>query len=190
MSITPSHIIQYLYCPRYIFYEYVQRLSEHEEKYYKVLKGREMHEVKQQVNADYLRKDLGVTKRLNAQYLTNDLLRGEVDEILELNDGTMAPLDYKFAKWEDKIYPGYRTQLHCYAMLIEENFGLPVRRGFLVYTRSKNRVVEVPIEAKYTEQLKRCIDAILEIIKLNRFPAGTSNRGSCRSCTFRSICPQ
>ena len=119
LSITPSHIIEHLYCPRYTFFQYVLCVPQFEEKFYKVSKGRHIHDSKLEQNKAYLRKRIGVTdKRLN-QYLTNDYLRGEVDEVLFLNDGTMAPLDYKFAEYKEKIYNTYKTQLFCYALLIE-----------------------------------------------------------------------
>lgn len=87
---------------------------------------------------DYHRKRLGVTDKHLNQYLTNDLLRGEVDEILVLKDGSMAPLDYKFAAYKDKIFNTYKTQLYCYAWLIRENFGVEVRKVFFgLYAQQK-----------------------------------------------------
>ena len=41
------------------------------------------------------------------------------------------------------IYRTLRLQSAAYALLIHENFGVPVRRGYLVYTRSQNRLVEI-----------------------------------------------
>jgi len=76
-----------------------------------VEKGRQVHDQKLERNKDYLRKRIGVVEKHVDQYLTNEVLRGAVDEVLLLNDGTMAPLDYKFAKFEDRIYETYRTQL-------------------------------------------------------------------------------
>ena len=147
LSITPSHIIQYLYCARFTYFEYVLRVPQFEEKNFKVMQGRTIHELKSQQNREYLRQRIGVQEKELNVYLTNGLLRGEVDEVLFLNDGTAAPLDYKFAKWEERLYDTYRTQLICYAWLIEENFGVRVTRGYLVYVRSKNHLEEVPIES-------------------------------------------
>ena len=56
-----------------------------------------MHELKSEQNTEYLRRRIGVTEKQANRYLTNGLLRGEVDEVLWLNDGTMAPLDYKLS---------------------------------------------------------------------------------------------
>ena len=121
-SFYPSQIIEYLYCPRYTYFEYVLRIPQYEEKFYKVNRGREIHDQKLERNKEYLRKKIGVSEKWLDQYLGVEGLRGKVDEVLLLDDGTYAPLDYKFAVWKDKVYDTYRQQLYCYAILIEEIF--------------------------------------------------------------------
>ncbi|MDZ7691719.1 MAG: CRISPR-associated protein Cas4 [Balneolaceae bacterium] len=189
-SITPSDVIQYLYCPRFIYFEYVLSIPQHEEKSYKAMRGRNLHEYKQKVNKDYLRKKIGVTEKYQEQYLTNDILRGKVDEVLQLNDGTMAPLDYKFAKYKDRVFNTYKTQLFCYAWLIEDNFNTSVDRGYLVYTRSKNKLVEVSVTDKAKANVREAATEIIDIIDKNRFPKATRYKKRCRGCTYRNICIQ
>ncbi len=188
ISLTPSHIIQYLYCPRFTYFEYVLRIPQYEDRHYKVGKGREVHERKARENVDYMRQRIGVKDKWLNQYLTNDLLRGEVDEILLLNDDSMAPLDYKFARYEGKIYDTYKTQLFCYAWLIERNFGKSVDKGFLVYTRSKNKLIEVPVEETDLEKIELAAKSIQQIIQRNKYPKPTKYKRRCLSCTYRNIC--
>ena len=187
-SITPSHIIQYLYCPRFTYFEHVLQVPQNEDKFFKVNKGREVHEQKARQNTEYLRRRIGVTDKLMNQYLTNDLLRGEVDEILTINDGTMAPLDYKFAKYEEKVYDTYRTQLYCYAWLIKSNYNKEVTRGYLVYTRSANKLVEVPIADNHLEKIELDARSIADIISKGSFPKATKVKKRCVNCTYRNIC--
>ena len=188
LSITPSHIIQYLYCPRFTYFEYVLRIPQFEDKHYKVLQGRNMHELKTVQNKEYLRKRIGARDKHVNVYLTNCLLRGEVDEVLFLADGTAAPLDYKFAKWEERLYETYRTQLICYAWLIEENFKMSVTRGYLVYVRSKNHLEEVQITSEDIRTVRLAARGILEIVQKNYYPDGTKVRKRCEHCTYRNIC--
>jgi len=188
ISLTPSHIIQYLYCPRFTYFEQVLAIPQYEEKHYKVMRGRYLHEERLARNRDYLRRRLGVTARHDDQYLTNELLRGRIDEVLELRDGTAAPLDYKFAQYKDRVFNTYKTQLYCYAWLIEENFGRPVHRGYLVYTRSSSKVVEVPVEPADKERVREAAHAIFRIIDQNRFPRATRFKRRCLNCTYRNIC--
>lgn len=188
--ITPSHIIEYLFCPRFTYFEYVLAIPQYEEKNYKVMRGRELHDQKLEENKDYLRKRIGVTEKYLDQYLTNELLRGKMDEILVLADGSMSPLDYKFAEYEDRIYDTYKTQLYCYAWLIEDNFHTPVNKGFLVYTRSQNKLIEVPIQDSDKLYVKECAEAIMKIIEKNYFPKATKYKTKCLTCTYKNICIQ
>lgn len=188
--LTPSHIIEYLFCPRFTYYEYVLAIPQYEERNYKVMRGRELHDQKLEQNKEYLRKRIGATEKYLDQYLTNDLLRGRVDEVLGLTDGTMSPLDYKFAEWDDKIYETYRTQLACYAWLIEDNFQREVKRGYLVYTRSKNKLVEVEITEAEKADVKDAAKEIFRIIGQNFYPKATKYKKRCVDCTYRNICIQ
>jgi CRISPR-associated exonuclease Cas4 len=187
-TLTPSHIIEYLYCPRFTYFEYVLGIPQHEEKYYKVIKGREIHDEKLEQNKNYLRKKIGVVNKYIDQYLTNPWLRGKIDEVLELSNGTMAPLDYKFAEHKNKVYETYKTQQYCYATLIEENFNMPVNKGFIVYVRSKHYLEEVPISSENKYEIKQCAEAIWKIIDSNFFPTATKYKKRCVDCTYRNIC--
>ncbi|HKJ32976.1 MAG TPA: CRISPR-associated protein Cas4 [Balneolales bacterium] len=187
-TITPSEIIEYLYCPRFIYFQNVLNIPQYEEKSYKAIRGRQIHEKKSRINKDYLRKKIGVKEKYQEEYLTNEYLRGKVDEVLLLNDDTMSLLDYKFAKYKDKIFSTYKTQLYCYAWLIETNYNYPVRKGYLVYTRSQNKLIEVPITEKAKEKVKNCAKEIITIIQKNRFPKATRFKRRCVDCTYRNIC--
>jgi len=188
MSLTPSQIIEYLYCPRFTYFEYVLRIPQNEHKFHKVKKGREIHEEQQEKNKDYLRKKIGVVQKYIGQYLTNNSLRGEMDEVLELEDNTMAPLDYKFAEYKERIYETYKTQLFCYSWLIEDNYHKKVNKAYLVYTRSNYKLIEVPVTEEDKEKVKKASEAILNIIQKNYFPKATKFKKRCLTCTYKNIC--
>ncbi len=188
MTLTPSHIIEYLYCPRFTYFEYVLSIPQYEERKYKVKRGREIHDEKLEQNKEYLKKRIGAVERYKDQYLTNNLLRGKIDDVLKLEDGTMASLDYKFASYDDKIYETYKTQMFCYALLIEENYNCKVNKGFLVYTRSSNKLVEVAINESDKQLVKECAKDIGFIIDSNLFPKATKYKKRCVDCTYRNIC--
>lgn len=188
ISITPSDIIQYLYCPRFTYFEHVLDIPQYEEKSYKAMRGRHLHDWKQQINKDYLRRKIGVREKYQEQYLSNNMLRGKVDEVLLLKDGSMAPLDYKFAQYKDRVFSTYKTQLYCYAWLIEDNFSKPVKKGYLVYTRSRNKVIEVEVTDDAKREVKEKAAEIIDIIENNRFPKATRYKKRCIDCTYRNIC--
>ncbi|PHR88070.1 MAG: CRISPR-associated protein Cas4 [Leeuwenhoekiella sp.] len=187
-SFYPSQIIEYLYCPRYTYFEYVLRIPQNEEKYHKVQRGRQVHDEKLEQNKNYLRKKIGVQQKWIDHYMGSAQLRGKVDEVLLLEDGSYAPLDYKFAVWKDRIFETYKQQLYCYALLIEEVFGVKVNKGFLVYTRSKHKLVEIPIGENSKKEVLESTSKMLEIIERNKFPKATTYKKRCLNCTYRNIC--
>lgn len=191
ISFYPSQIIEYLYCARYTYFEYVLRIPQNEEKYFKVMRGRQLHDEKLEQNKSYLRKKIGVQEKWLDQYLGMEGLRGKVDEVLKLNDGTYAPLDYKFAQWEEKVYETYMQQLFCYAVLIEQNFpDAKVNKGYLVYTRSQHKLIEIAISNRDKEEIKESMHEMARFISLNKFPDGTKYKKRCVNCTYRNICIQ
>jgi CRISPR-associated exonuclease Cas4 len=115
-------------------------------------------------------------------------IKGEVDEVLDLSDGSKAPLDYKFAEYRDTIYKTHKYQIVFYALLIKETFNTPVNRGFIVYTRSKNRLVEISIIEKDFDKLKEYIDEIFEISEKCYYPDVSKNQLKCIDCCYRNIC--
>lgn len=190
ITITPSEIIEYNFCPRFIYYMNCLGIEQNEDKRFKVLKGREIHEDKSKINHAYLRKKLGVVdKKINVYMLSEKLrLRGEVDEVLFLNDGTAAPLDYKYAEYNEKIFKTHKYQLVHYALLIEDKFQKPVNRGYICYTRSSNYLHEVSITPEDKQESLRIVSEVFDIIINETFPKATKTKAKCEDCCYRNIC--
>ena len=188
--ITPSDVIEYLYCPRFIYYMKCLDIPQHEDKRYKVIKGREVHEEKSKINKDYLRKKLGCVAKDISVYLTSSVLylRGEVDEVLSFPDGTLAPLDYKFAEYKDWVFQTHKYQSALYALLIMENYGKEVNRGYVCYLRSKNFIKEIPFCRADFEKAESLVREVLNIISRGYFPKKKSSLARCIDCCYRNIC--
>ena len=139
--ITPSEVIEYLFCPRFVYYMNVMKVDQHENRRALVNKGRDIHKLKLVQNKDYLSKKAGAIDKLNDVYLSSENLKlvGKIDEVLFLQDGTAAPLDYKYAFWENKIFKTHKYQQTLYALLTICSFHqscfhkkyLPLSRHFL-----------------------------------------------------------
>ena len=188
-SITASQMLEYLYCTRFTYFEYVMDIPQNEGQRFKVEKGRNIHEKVRKTNSEYLRKKIGVIDRKSDVYLASPLgIRGIIDEVLFLDDNTAGPLDYKFAEYKNKLFKTYRFQLIFYAQLIKDNFQIPVNKGFVVYTRSKNKLIEVSIKDKDFVELEKIIDDMKNIINNCRYPVPTSLKRRCLDCCYRNIC--
>lgn len=188
--ITPSEVMEYLFCPRFVYYMNVLKIKQHEHRRNLVNKGRDLHQLKLVQNKEYLRKSVGVVDKLVDVYLSSESLRlvGRMDEVLFLNDGSAAPLDYKYAYWENKVYKTLKFQQVLYSMLIMENFSVPVKKAFIVYTRTKNHLVEIPINQDLISKAKQILDEVFKIINLAQYPKATATKRKCEDCTYRNIC--
>lgn len=188
--ISPSLLMEYLFCPRFIYFMNCLCIPQREEKRKKVLIGRELHNERSKTNIDYLRKRIGcVGKEINVYLSSQELkIHGEVDEVLTLNDGTMAPLDYKFSEYRDFMFKTHRYQSIFYGLLIKENYKKEVKKGFICYTRSKNLLKEIQIKENDFEELKKFIKEIINIRLKSFFPRGTKNKAKCIDCTYKNIC--
>ncbi|MGB2842190.1 MAG: CRISPR-associated protein Cas4 [Halobacteriota archaeon] len=190
MFITVSDVMEYLFCKRFIYFMYCLGIPQHEEKRYKVLKGRALHEAREKVNKSYIRKKLQCVRKDVAVYLVSRkyCLKGEVDEVLFLNDGTAAPLDYKFAEFKDTIYRTHKYQSALYGLMIADNYDVEVNRGFVCYTRSNHLVKEVKLSDKDFGRAIALVNAVLDIIQKGFYPDATKYKARCVDCTYRNIC--
>ncbi len=188
--ITPSEVLEHVYCPRFTWFMNVQNIPQHEETRFKVLKGRQVHQRRATENRDYLRRKIGAVKREIEVYLASPTLRlrGIVDEVLWLKDGTMAPLDYKYTEVRDTVFKTHEAQIVMYAMLIREVYQQPVTRGFVAYVRDGSQLSEVPITEEGIAKVRLLIGEIFEIISTGRLPRRTPNRIRCQDCCYKNIC--
>ena len=99
----------------------------------------------------------------------------------------MAPLDYKFAKFDDVLYKTYKNQMLMYSIMIEEMYNCKVNKCFLVYTRSSNLIKEFIVEEKELKKLKKDIRDYFKVME-GYFPKATSSKARCIDCCYRNIC--
>ncbi len=188
--LTPSEVIQHIYCPRFTWFMNVQHIAQHEDSRYKVLKGREVHQQRETQNKDYLRRKIGVVKKETAVYLASPRLRirGIVDEVLWLKDDTLAPLDYKYTEVRETAFKTHRIQIILYALLIQEVYQAPVTRGYVAYIRGGNKLLEVPVGEPDKAEVTAVIDEIFTVIATGRLPRRTPHRNRCLDCCYKNIC--
>jgi len=190
INIKISDVLEYLFCPRFIYYIHCLKIPQYEEKRFKVIKGREIHELKRKTNIDYSRKKINVLSKENNVIITAKKyhIKGIVDEILFLNDGTAAPLEYKFAEYKGTIFKTYKFQLILHSLMIKESFNLEVRKAFICFVRSNNLVVEINISEKDIQKGITIIENILDIIQHGFYPSKTKQKRKCLDCCYNKIC--
>jgi CRISPR-associated exonuclease Cas4 len=187
--LTPSDVLEHVFCGRFTYFERHLALPEFQERREKVRRGRALHEVREATNRAYLRKRLGVVdKRIDVTLVSpRHHLRGRLDELLFFEDGSAGPLDYKFARDPGRVYTTLRLQSAIYALLIHETFGVPVRRGYLVYTRSRNKVIEITYEQDDFFRVAKVVREILTVASQGHLPR-RAPVSRCTDCCYRLIC--
>ncbi|MEZ6127254.1 MAG: CRISPR-associated protein Cas4 [Planctomycetaceae bacterium] len=187
--LTVSDVLEHLYCPRFTWFEKYQMLPEFQERRAKVQMGRSLHETRENTNRGYLRKRLNaVDKRIDVSLVSERYcLRGRVDEVLFFEDGTAAPLDYKFARDPGVIYRTLRFQSAIYALLIQEHFQCSVTKGFVVYTRSNNAVRTIDFTPADFQEVGDVLKEMLNVIQNGYLPR-RAPPSHCADCCYRRIC--
>lgn len=188
--ITPSEVIEHLFCPRFTYFMNCLKIPQHEELRYKVLKGRELHDRKEKENKEYLRKKINCVAKEPSVYLASPSVRarGVVDEVLTLTDGSMAPLDYKYAEFRDFFFETHKVQSVLYAMLIKEIYKKPVYRGYICYVKNNAMLKEVLYKDKDFEYTIKILDEIFDVILKGYYPKKTTWRNRCIDCCYKNIC--
>ena len=188
--VTPSEVIEFLYCPRFIYFMNVLKIKQHEDKRTLVNKGRDIHDLKLIRNKDYIRKKIGCTGKETDVYLSSQKLKlvGKVDEVLFFDDEKAAPLDYKFAFWDNRIYKTLKIQQTLYALLIEEKYNKKVEKAFLIFVRSKDHIEEFFITDSLKQKALEYVDEIYDVLSFGYFPNKTKVKTRCLDCTYRNLC--
>ena len=117
-------------------------------------------------------------------------LRGRVDLVIDTDDNAsrareIIPVDFKLSP--GRLGTNLRLQLLAYGVMLEEDWGAPVRRGF-IYFIPHRRAVEVPFTPELRAQLEASLAVMRDIVARERMPPPTRARARCEACEFRRFC--
>lgn len=176
---------QYVYCPRILFYHTC--LPRVRPTTYKMEASIEAHvtergrELRRTLRAYGLENgkryaDVGlVSERLG--------MRGEVDLVIETEE-ELIPVDYKLST---RMGAHFQLQLTAYAAMLEDAWGMPVRRGFL-YLIPLHTAKEVRVTARQRAGLDEALRVMNTMLLSERMPAPARQRSKCVACEFRRFC--
>jgi CRISPR-associated exonuclease Cas4 len=184
--IEVTDIKQFTYCPRIPFYRYclpaIRPVTYGMEAGIRQHQGEQAHEERRTLHA------YGIVsgERVFSVALRSERLRlvGRLDMVVRRDDEAVV-VDYKLSPGRAGRH--FQLQLAAYAMLIEEAWGLPVRRAFL-YHLPDRKAEEVVMSAALRHGVERAVSAIYQIVDDERIPPPPPSRGQCVSCEFRRFC--
>jgi CRISPR-associated exonuclease Cas4 len=185
-SLRVSDIRQHLYCPRIPYYSYVVPVDRHET--FKMVHGRDVHNEIERLERrrTLARYGLEAGERLFRVQLSSERLKlnGTLDLLIR-TDREDVPVEFKYTLGD--VMSHHKYQLAAYALLVEEHFGRPVRRGVLAILPA-NRIRWIAV----TEGVRRYVNRLLREIRASiarQLMAPPVRRcGRCRDCEFRYYC--
>jgi DNA helicase-2/ATP-dependent DNA helicase PcrA len=117
--------------------------------------------------------------------IAGDIIKGAIDRIDRLEDGTLEIIDYKTGKTKTKLDFSEKRQLILYQLFAEEAFGIKVGRLSYYYLESGEKFSFTATE-KDISRLRLEVAEEIAAIKRRNFSATPSPM--CAFCDFNTIC--
>jgi CRISPR-associated exonuclease Cas4 len=181
---------QYAYCPRVFYYN--RCLPDVRPTTYKMEAGieagqEEKERARRRTLHAYHLDGIGGQRHFDVPATSEALgLTGIVDEVVEVAapEAELIPVDYKLAR---QASYHFKLQLAAYAILLEDTYHLPVRRGF-IYLIPLRRAEEVPVTGRLRRKLATLLDEMRLIVQTERMPPQNEWPSRCANCEFRRFC--
>ncbi|MBV9691803.1 MAG: CRISPR-associated protein Cas4 [Ktedonobacteraceae bacterium] len=94
-------------------------------------------------------------------------------------------VEYKLS--EQKAGAHFKLQLAAYALLVEEAWHIPVKRGFL-YSIPLRKAEAIPITTALRKKVTQATAHIKQIVEEERMPLPPPTQQRCVTCEFRRFC--
>lgn len=187
---TVTDLKQYTYCPRIVFYTYCLPLVR--PTTFKMESGAAAHDgaakKAQRRTLSVYGLDEG-ERHFDVWVFSETLgLRGRVDLVIEVkrDDGReLIPVEYKETRREAGQH--ICQQLAAYGIMLEENWGNDVRRGF-VYSLLTRQAKEVALTKRLRGEVQETVAAMREMVAREVMPGPPQSRHPCANCEFRRFC--
>ena len=95
------------------------------------------------------------------------------------------PVDFKFTR--GRPHKNHLYQLAGYALILEDQLGRPVEKGFIYLIPQKDAVV-FDLSEKVKLECLNTLRRIREMILTERFPEAPSTRAKCIDCEYQNYC--
>jgi CRISPR-associated exonuclease Cas4 len=183
---------QYIYCPRIVYYHHclpavrpitykmeAGLAAQDEEEGRAARRSFRVYGLKRgesETNVSLESEALGLTGQVDLVIKTDDNPLGELE---------LIPVDYKLSNGRLGLH--FKLQLLAYGLLLQEAYGLPVKRGFL-YAIPRRRAVEVAFTPALRSKLTQALLDMQTIVTKEFMPEPTKKRAKCEVCEFRRFC--
>ena len=183
---------QYTVCPRIVYYRYclprvrpitglmAEGILRHEEEdareERRSLRNYGLSEGERTAHLALRSSELGLMGRLDLAIATPSRAAENAEGIV---------VEYKYS--EQKAGPHFALQLAAYALLLEEAWSIPVKRGYL-YSIPLKRTEQIPITPNLRKKVVQTVQHIRRSVESELMPAAPSSQYRCITCEFRRFC--
>jgi CRISPR-associated exonuclease Cas4 len=172
--INVNDVVQYLYCPRKVYFRNVLGLKLKKQK---MEFAKELHE--------NLKLEFEECEVLYDVFLESQRygVKGVVDAIVKCDD--YYPIEAKFTRFNE-VYYSWKMQIVAYAALIEENFNTVVRKGY-IFLIDRKELIELSVSPEDKRALMSIADRVRKLIESEIIPDVEKSK-KCNYCEMEKVC--
>jgi CRISPR-associated exonuclease Cas4 len=192
MLFEVTDLKQWTYCPRVLYYRYC--LPEVRPTTDLMAEGIRRHsdEVGREERRSLRMYGLSAGERAFDVPLRSAALglRGRLDLAIAVPHRAAAGAEAIVVEYKDSEKPAgphFKLQLAAYALLLEEAWSLPVRRGF-IYAIPLRQAEIISITPALRHKVQQTIATMRAMVAGEQMPPAPASRRPCVSCEFRRFC--
>ena len=198
-GISIFEVIDYIYCPRIIYYEKTLKIFGNKMKAFKEEEKKRL-EGKGMINRRWIwdrlklrKQSINNLEQWNNKEFNKELysqkyyFHGKLDEILYLEEGTIVPLYYHNSKYTAREDNQYKNLMTLFFMLIEENYQIECQKGYILFLNDSS-LKKIECTTKDFESMKQYINETLNLIETEKYPLEAEGGTKCRDCYYKKIC--
>jgi len=183
---------QWIYCPRVLYYRYCLPEVRPITDLMRAGIGSHSDEVGREERRSLRTYGISVGERAFDLGLRSVALglRGRLDLAIAVPDRATLGAEAIVVEYKDSeksAGPHFKLQLAAYALLLEEAWGLPVRRGF-IYSIPLRTAEIITITPALRQKVRQTIADMRAAIVGEQMPDAPASRRPCVSCEFRRFC--
>lgn len=187
--LTMKDVLNFGYCRRIFYFERV--LKDKQVTTVKEFEGRKKHvEVEKKSSRNKIVKELPrLDKRYGLHLFSERLNFATIIDCVLVDEAakTAYPVQFKNSGTPPFIYNTMRNQIVLEGLLLEEQFGYSVSRGFINFLLSKE-IVEVGIDDYSRNAVLLELERMKRLLEHESFPEKTDSVNKCKDCCFRNYC--
>lgn len=184
--LSVTDVRQYFYCPRIVYYRLAQPLRR--PTTYKMREGKLAQDRTADLERERSLQAYGLNagaRHFNVSLRSETIgLQGIVDMVIVTAEEAI-PVEFKNTTQPPARNHSY--QLAAYALLVEERWGLPVRRGF-VYRMPLKEATAIRLTPALRQAVTGALVAMRRMVAQEAQPEPTEHVGRCVECEYRRFC--